>query len=166
MDLVECTTTTEAHGPSLAKCAGRTKPILFLLPVLSMNTMCCLCCNVKMQDMVPTCIVCFKEALFHCKAGACDYILDDYTYTCGATLSDLELSGSWSEVCVHDLKCYDPLDKLYYSMKYNPICIQCYAENNIVSVQGHYPQCEKCEHKNPKKIVWYMTQVVCACMYM
>jgi len=38
-------------------------------------------------------------------------LLDDYTYTCGATLSDLELPDSLSSVCVRDIECYDPLKK-------------------------------------------------------
>ena len=50
-------------------------------------------------------------------------ILDDYTFTCGATLSDLELSSSPSEVCIRDSQ--------YYSMKYDPICIHCCLEDNI-----------------------------------
>ena len=78
-------------------------------------------------------------------------MLDDYTFTCGATLSDLELSGSLSKVCIRDLQCYDPLEKLYYSMNYDLICIHCCSEDNIVSVQGCYPQCENCKHKEPVK---------------
>ena len=58
-------------------------------------------------------------------------ILDDYTFTCGATLSDLELSSSLSEVCIRDSQCYDPLEKQYYSMKYDPICVHCCSEDNI-----------------------------------
>ena len=44
-------------------------------------------------------------------------LLEDYTHTCGATLSDLELPDSLSSVCVRDVECYDPLEKLYFSMK-------------------------------------------------
>ena len=78
-------------------------------------------------------------------------ILDDYTFTSWATLSDLELSSSLSEVCICDLQCYDPLEKLYYSMNYDLICIHCCSEDNIVSVQGCYPQCENCKHKESMK---------------
>ena len=63
-------------------------------------------------------------------------ILDDYTFTCSATLSDLELSGSIhvhvGEVCICDLQCYDPSEKLSYSMNYNLNCIHCCSEDNIV----------------------------------
>ena len=47
-------------------------------------------------------------------------ILDDYTFTCGATLGDSELSGNLSNVCVRDVQCYDPLEKLYYHRYYRP----------------------------------------------
>jgi len=43
---------------------------------------------------------------------------EDYTYTYSATLSDLELPDSLSSVGVHHVECYDPLEKLYFSMKY------------------------------------------------
>ena len=62
----------------------------------------------------------------------------DYTYTCGATLSDLELPDSLSSVCVRDVECYDPLEKLYFSMKYDPICIYCCGDKNRKST-GYYP---------------------------
>lgn len=58
-------------------------------------------------------------------------LLQDYTYTCGATLSELELPDSLSSVCVCDLQCYLP-EKLYFSMKYEPICINCCGNTNYV----------------------------------
>ena len=76
-------------------------------------------------------------------------LLEDYTYTCGATLSDLELPDSLSSVCVRDVECYDPLEKLYFSMKYDPICIYCCGDKNLKSTEGYYPQCELCADKTP-----------------
>ena len=43
-------------------------------------------------------------------------ILDNYTFTCSATLSDLELLDCLSDICVRDLECYNPLEKLYFAM--------------------------------------------------
>ena len=54
------------------------------------------------------------------------------------TLSDLELPDSLSSVCVRDVECYDPLEKLYFSMKYDPICIYCCGDKNRKST-GYYP---------------------------
>ena len=42
--------------------------------------------------------------------------LSDFTYTCGTNFAGLNLNGRLSEVCVRDVNCYDPLEKLYYSL--------------------------------------------------
>ena len=65
------------------------------------------------------------------------------------TLSDLELPDSLSSVCVRDVECYDPLEKLYFSMKYDPIYICCCGDKNRKSTEGYYPQCELCADKTP-----------------
>ena len=74
-------------------------------------------------------------------------ILVDYTFTCGANLQELELPDEMSEVCVRDVPCYDPLEKLYYSMKYDPICIYCCATEDLTIADGCYPQCVQCKDK-------------------
>ena len=61
--------------------------------------------------------------------------------------SGLELPSVLSEVCARDLQCYDPVEKLYCSMNYDPICIYCCAEENLVTKDGYYPQCESCRDK-------------------
>lgn len=125
------------------------EPKLFpLLPVFSMYTVYHLCSNVKNAACGTFCILQESCLLLHNRAG------DHYTFTCGATLSDLELTCSLSKVCICDLQCYNPFEKLYYSMNYHPICFLCCSEDNIVSVQGCYPQCENCKHKVPVKRVW------------
>ena len=75
-------------------------------------------------------------------------LLDDYTFTCGASLNDLELPSTLAEVCVRDLQCYDPVEKLYYSMNYDRICVYCYSEDNLVSAQGCYHQCAGCKQSS------------------
>ena len=65
--------------------------------------------------------------------------------------SGLELLSVFSEVCARDLQCYDPVEKLYCSMNYDPICIYCCAEENLVTKDGYYPQCESCRDKVPVK---------------
>ena len=44
-----------------------------------------------------------------------DVALNDHTYTCGASLSDICLPGRLADVVIRLLRCYDPLEKLYYS---------------------------------------------------
>ena len=57
--------------------------------------------------------------------------LSDYSFiiTCGFTLSALSLDGT--DVCSQDLKCNDPVENLYYAMKYDPICIDCCGDENL-----------------------------------
>ena len=76
-------------------------------------------------------------------------LLEDFTYTCGASLSDLDLPPMLSSVCVRDIHCHDPVEKLYYSMKYDPICIYCCSTDNLIltSSSTSYPQCEDCKDK-------------------
>jgi hypothetical protein len=69
----------------------------------------------------------------------------DYTYTCGATLSDLDIS--LADVCIRDIQCYDPLEKLYFSMNKDPICIYCCGSANLATKEGCYPQCNNCDSK-------------------
>ena len=80
-------------------------------------------------------------------------ILDDYIFTCGACLNDLELSPALSEVCVRDMQCYEPVGKLYYSMKYDPICVFCCSADNLVFVDGCYPQCQSYKNTPVKRRV-------------
>ena len=43
--------------------------------------------------------------------------------TCGAQLQDLELPGGLSEVYTQKISCKQPIEELYYSAKYSPICV-------------------------------------------
>ena len=122
------TKTTEAHRPSLAKRTGSTKTLPFVASVQ----------HVRSVSLMIQCEECGMWRLLYSPRKLSSIarqelvtILDDYTFTCGATLSDLELSSSLSEVCIRDSQCYDPLEKQYYSMKYNPTCVHCCSEDNI-----------------------------------
>ena len=80
--------------------------------------------------------------------------LADFTYTCGAQLSDLGLDGQLGNdtVCVRNLSCYKPLEKLYYSVgTYELICIYCCSNENLVTEDGFYPQCHDCASKQKIK---------------
>lgn len=45
-------------------------------------------------------------------------VLEDYTYTRGAQLSDLGLDHRLGNdnLCMQSIHCYEPLEKLYYSV--------------------------------------------------
>ena len=145
-------------SPSLAKCTGRTKTFPFVASVQHVR-------NVSLMIQSEECdmwsLLYSPRKLSSIAWQKLVTILDDYTFICGPTLSDLELSGRQSKVCICDLQCYNPLEKLYYSMNHDSICIHYCSEDNAVSVQGCYPQCEKCKHKDLEpvkkslKLTWF-----------
>lgn len=80
--------------------------------------------------------------------------LEDYTYSCHAQLSDLDLDGrlGGDTVCVRDICCYEPVEKLYYSVgTHELICIFCCSNENLTSMEDYYPQCSDCAGKTPIK---------------
>ena len=71
--------------------------------------------------------------------------LEGHTFACGSSLADLDLTDTLSNVCVRDLNCYDPVQKLYYSVKnYEAICIYCSTTENLILKEETYPQCKNC----------------------
>lgn len=65
--------------------------------------------------------------------------LDDYT--CGAQLADLLLTGriDAENVCVRSICCFEPLEKMYYSVGlYDPIIIFCCSDRDLVTKEGCY----------------------------
>ena len=75
-------------------------------------------------------------------------ILDNVSYSCGAVLKDLQLPPAFKDVEVKEHVCNDPIEKLYYSAKYDPICIYCGVEQSYTS-ENVYPQCPGCSDKPP-----------------
>jgi len=72
--------------------------------------------------------------------------LDGMSYTCGSMLADLHLTGKLTNVYVRDLRCYDPMEKLYYSSGCNDqVCYYCSCSNNLITVENSYPICTSCK---------------------
>ena len=70
--------------------------------------------------------------------------LSDVTYTCGAQIQDLQLSGKLAEVYARDVRCYEPIKKLYYSVgRYELICIYCASDENLDVSDDFYPDKER-----------------------
>ena len=67
-------------------------------------------------------------------------ILNDNEYSCGASLADLYLPEIYKDVEIRAHNCYDPIERLYYSAKFAPICIYCAADHSF-TVENGYPQC-------------------------
>ena len=64
-----------------------------------------------------------------------------------AQLQDLELPGRLNEVYTRTMSCEEPIEKLYYSAKYGPICVYCAADVDSVPKEK-YPQCTDCADKS------------------
>ncbi len=72
--------------------------------------------------------------------------LDVLSFSCGAPLQELELSAELKEmVFVRNLQCHDPVEILYYSAKYESICIYCSQPTS--DSKKFYPQCGQCKDK-------------------
>ena len=142
------TPTTETHRPSSTKHTGKAKTLPFVASIQHVR-------NVSLMVQCEECamwrLLYAPRKLSSVARQELESLLEDYTFSCGAALSDLELPSVLSEVCARDLQCYDPVEKLYYSMNYDPICIYCCAEENLVTKDGYYPQCESCQDKVPVK---------------
>ena len=72
--------------------------------------------------------------------------LKGMSYTCGSMLEDLQLSGKLANVYIQDLKCYDPMEKLYYSSGCNDqVCYYCSTTDNLLTIEESYPMCTSCK---------------------
>lgn len=73
-------------------------------------------------------------------------IVEDISYTCGTSLNDLDLPAELESVCIKPHRCYDPMEKLYYSCGFEPICYYCAKD---VPEEGQpdeqYPMCHVCQ---------------------
>ena len=53
-------------------------------------------------------------------------ILKEISYTCGASFSNVDMPNDLKPVCIRIHKCFDPVEKLYYSFGFSDvICIYC-----------------------------------------
>ncbi|XP_065895962.1 uncharacterized protein [Dysidea avara] len=137
------TDTSEEHCPSLKKPNKRRKT----LPFASNLT------HVRNVDMMLQCEECDSWRLLYSQHKLkraqrlqLERALKDYTFTCGASMSDLELPEGLN-VYARDIACGEPIEKLYYAAKYPPICVYC-AKDIEWNEKEYYPQCADC--KQPK----------------
>ena len=73
--------------------------------------------------------------------------LDDPTFSCGASIQDLHLPPPLDEVFVRSVNCHEPIEKLYYSAGYEPICFYCATQVESPESTNFYPQCSHCISK-------------------
>ena len=145
------TPTTEEHRPSPQTRKGRQKSLPFSASVQ----------HVKNADTMIQCEECEMWRLVYSKykltaaeRQTVGKALEDYTYSCGAQLSDLGLDGRLGNdnLCIRNIRCYEPLQKLYYSVgTYELICIFCCSNENLISKEDCYSQCTDCANREPIK---------------
>lgn len=136
------TPTDGSHRPSLQK-VKKTLPFSASIQ------------HVKNVNMMLQCEECSMWRLLYSKyklkqqeKADLEEALEDMSFTCGAPIQDLELPGRLNDVYTRALHCEDPIEKLYYSAKYSPICIYCAIDVDVVP-EDRYPQCDSCKDKTP-----------------
>ena len=65
--------------------------------------------------------------------------------------TELELPGRLKNVCVKGHKCYNPIEKLYYSCGFELICDLC-ASEEVQDDPSYLPQCVTCQEKGTVRI--------------
>lgn len=109
--------------------------------------------HVKNVDMMLQCEECSMWRLLYsrCKLTRQEKVdlndaVEDLAFTCGAPIQDLHLPGRLNDVYTRQIHCEEPIEKLYYTAKYTPICIYC-AQNVDDVPADQYPQCCLCKDK-------------------
>ena len=140
------TLTTEEHRPSFKK-----RPFLLTKRVKRRLPFHASVQHVKNVDLMVQCTECNLWRLIFSKYKLSKEhkidllkLLDDHMYSCGASLRDLDLPANYDDVDVRDHDCYDPIEKLYYSAKNQPICVYC-AKDQPYTSENSYPICSDCE---------------------
>ena len=68
-------------------------------------------------------------------------------HICGAMFEDLDMPSKLFSVC--DYQCSDPMEKLYYSVEFDPLCHRGASENFGESIAAEfYPMCISCVIKD------------------
>ena len=78
--------------------------------------------------------------------------LSYFDFSCGASTLDIGLSDELSNAHFRDFRCEDPVEKLYYSMGYEQICIIILfsTEDDLDTSENYYPICVSCmSNKEP-----------------
>ena len=133
--------TTEQDRPSL-KGKTKAKPLSFSPSVQHINNTGTViqCDECNMWRLIFS-----KRKLSVAARNTLQSVLEDVSYTCGASLEDLALPDSLSSVVIRDHRCGDRMEVLYYSAAFEDICIHCAATTDLVTgSESSYPICTVC----------------------
>ena len=137
------TSTSEEHRPSLKIKPKKRNTLPFYASVQ----------HVKNVELMVECEECGLWRLLYSKYMLkkearlrLERILEEHSYTCGGKLSDLNLELEFKDVEIRTHSCGDPIEKLYYSANFQPICVYC-GQDQPYTQPNVYPQCENCKDK-------------------
>ena len=135
------TETDGSHRSSLQKTYKQKKTLPFLASVQHVKNLMLQCDECSMWRLPYS-----RFKLTRKERADLQVAIDDISFTCGALLHDLQLPGCLSKVYTRELSCGEPIEKLYYTAKYIPICIYC--ADDVESVpKDKYSQCNACKDK-------------------
>lgn len=133
--------TTGEHHPSLSikanKSSSNTLPFYASVQHVQNAQLMVQCDNCEMWRLI-----------FSNKTEQRQYLqmlLSDLSYTCGSQLCDLNLPAELDNVENRVHQCGDTIEKLYYSAKYDPICVYC-GVSEPFSNEDCYPRCQNCNY--------------------
>lgn len=139
------TETSKKHRPSLSKKPKKQQTLPFHGKVQ----------HVRNVDLMLECEECGMWRLVYAthklklpERKSLEKALNGMSFSCGTPIQDLDdLSAELKEkVFERDLNCHDPIEVLYYTAKYDPICIYCGQPESYTS-NDKYPQCKSCKDK-------------------
>lgn len=138
--------TTEEHRPSAMKKSSKQRSLPFhgkLQHVKNANMM------IECEECGMWRLVYAQRKLNTSQRTSLERSLNGMSFSCGVPLQELDLGPELCDlVFVRTLQCGDPIEILYYTAKYEPICIYC--AQPVASCEGKtYPQCEQCKDKPP-----------------
>ncbi len=117
------TETTEKHRPSSVKKSSKHCSLPFhgkLQHVKNANLM------IECEECGMWRLVYALRKLNSIQRSSLQNSLSGMSFSCGAPLQELDIAPELCDlVCVRTLACGDPIEFLYYTAKYEPICIYC-----------------------------------------
>ncbi len=93
------------------------------------------------------CYIYSKKRLKKGERHQLELVLDGLYFTCGSSLQELDLPSPLDEVYIRSVKCFQAVEKLYYSAGYDPICIYCAGNVELGNDSTSYPQCVHCSSR-------------------
>lgn len=99
---------------------------------------------VQCEECDMWCLVYSKYKLTKAEFTELSTAMNDYTYTCGASLLDLCLPGRLKDVAIWMLRSIR-VETILFNKE--PNWFYCCRETDVVVTEGFYPQCSGCKDR-------------------